>query len=119
MCPKTLADSAAIAAVISKTIQNRVHHVHAIDSLIKEEQNISMQERAADLLELVQREGVDNSLQRLVSPDWAVYVANDNSRFMSTAFWGQVMFWMIFGWFTFKLARHQRCCCSKKKLKQN
>lgn len=109
VCDKTL-NSQSIASVLISTIKNRKQHVAAITALLTEDE-VEMQVRAANLLEKVAAEGLDNSLQRLVSPDWAVYASN-KGVFLSAAFWGQILFWTVFVWTLIKLVRvFTRCCC--------
>jgi hypothetical protein len=77
VCDKTL-NSDQIAKVIKNAIAKRDFFAENIVRLISRNKGeISMQNRAANAIEIVAKEGEKNHLQRMVSPEWEVYANNE------------------------------------------
>jgi hypothetical protein len=90
----------------------------------------SMAQRGASLLEMVGAEGVDNSLQKLVPPEWAPYAKKGGYRMIHTAAtWGMLVWLLLIVWVVYRCSRLCSCCCcscccskssgKKKKVKTN
>lgn len=75
-----------ITAALHRILHNASEHVRAIDAMTASEAAIaglgpgySASQKAAKLLEVVATGGINNPLQQLVDPAWAVYAAADAS----------------------------------------